>query len=137
MSTTDNQNKLYIPIQINGGESTPTDLLDRELYLCTSDMKIYANDKNGKIAPLNANEADEAKKIIGDNFKLFSNSITQSIIGKFYIEESGLVGDNTKATYPIISHFNIDQLKSMKLDKNMYGSALPKDGTEGQLFFKI
>lgn len=137
----ENDNKLYIPIQINGGELSPTvakvELKDRELYLCTSNMKIYAKDKTGTRAPLNANKADAAEKIIGGNFKLFSNPSMQSIIGKFYVDEFGLSGDGTKGTYPVISYFNINQLKSMVLDKHMYGTTLPKDGEEGQLFFKI
>ena len=134
-------NKLYIPIQINGGELNPNnakvDLKDRELYLCTADMKIYAKNEAGKIVQLNANKADVAEEITGDNFKLFSNSNIESIIGGFDIHKSGLSGNTAKNTYPIISHFNIDKLKSIVLDKKMYGSALPKDGTEGQLFFKI
>lgn len=134
-----NDNKLYIPIQINGGVNPPVgiDLKDRELYLCTRDMKIYAKDKDGRKKPINAALASEAEKIIGENFKLFSNPDEQSIIGKFYVNEVGLYGDGTKGTYPIIRHFNIQQLKSMVLDKHMYGTSLPEDGIQGQLFFKI
>lgn len=130
-----NDNKLYIPIQINGGEDIPDNLLDRELYLCTTDMKIYVkSSEDAYPKPINAAQSDIIK---GDYFELYSATGNQSTIGKFYVDESGLKGDNIKGIYPTISDFNINQLKSMVLNADMYGTTLPEDGTEGQLFFKI
>lgn len=45
----ENNNFLFIPIQINGGSTVPNDLLERELYIKNGELYVGTGDGNNQM----------------------------------------------------------------------------------------
>lgn len=157
----ENENILYVPIQINGGNILPisdgqnsfTELKERELYVClntangTLDGKLYVGTGAGKEPiPVKVETAEKAETIGGYNypFYLTTNSENSQLrIAGFKFDENGFIGESDSTgdgKTPTISTLNLSDLKKLKIDinnPNICGTALPSGGEVGQIFFKI
>lgn len=133
-------NILYVPIQINGGDSKPQSLLDRELYVCpldsTADTKQYmlkCGQDNGVVDIwAKSNEVSVVQSAV-IAFEASPNSTGVTIqnmhiynIGSKLYFDAGMVISETGLLDKVI------------LTEEMYGTEFPTgDIKTGQLFYRI
>ena len=146
------ENVLYIPIQINGGDSLPSTLKERELFVKLTgdagkkelDGLLYVGDhENAKrYIPISTEQSMEAFKLHeNDYFELDSRKPTESHIAglKFDNGTRCLRGSAEKGKHSCIKNIELSQLLGVTLKKTaMYGTNLPSGKfAEGQLYFRI
>ena len=137
-------NILFVPIQINGGNGLPSNLLDRELYIKFDtqsgaiDGLLYVG-KEGSYIPVAVEYSKETGLIKHDDDYFFlskhSDEGQHSRIASFQINEAQLLGYDDKI--PTISNLKISDLHKLSITKEMYGKTTPSTGTPGQIFFKL
>ena len=148
MPETTNDNILYIPIQINGGNNIPSALKDRELFVRFNsnegqiDGLLYVGKENSTdgYIPVAVKYAEESGMIShpDGNFLLSSDRTGENVhsyIAGFQINQNQLLGSQDET--PKISNLDLSELHSLNITKDMYGDTLPSTGTVGQIFFKL
>lgn len=127
---------LNVPIQINGGTSVPTTStlnLDRELYV-TDEKDLYVN-TSSNVGKVNCGISDQTRRISHSNTSIFDFNVLSTTFSLGYLRYNNRVftasGDVT------FSGIGINNLDSLILSTNIYGTRLPSSGTNGQVFFVL
>lgn len=142
-------------ISINGGESNPSSLEERELYLNTTDMKLWSSKGlTSGVSMLNSHTSDETKTYTNNylNTALNADGRTDRV-GNFDIEKSTGKAATWKTSGISDSPSSVDDyntldsvfvnklvklvLTNLSSSNTIYGSTLPATGTQGQIFFKV
>ena len=116
-------------ISINGGESNPSSLEERELYLNTTDMKLWSSKGlTSGVSMLNSHTSDETKTYTNNYLNTALNGISDSpsSVDDYNTLDSVFVNKLVKLVLTNLSSSN-----------TIYGSTLPATGTQGQIFFKV
>lgn len=135
-----NDGILNVPVCINGGETLPSILDERELFIDTAKHYLYAGFANGAVSDVKVKEADKASLVSSTNVSIGGKDTTVFNVGNMIYEfgTNRLTKKDATSQYTIHSA-NIDALQKLVLEKNgvVYGTSLPTSGVEGQVFFKI
>lgn len=133
-------------ISINGGNTTPQTLRERELFLNTQDMSIWSVVPS-QSAPrkLNSNQSDSTLSFsnTSTNTSMTSSGVTIRV-GNFDISGSKSstwktrdANTNDISTFNTLDSIDINQLGRLVLHNKVYGSKLPDSGVQGQVFFLL
>lgn len=145
------ENILYVPIQINGGETIPQELqnaLERELYIRFDtngnyDGMLYVGKKindETRYIPVMVDKALSAQSIGDINSEFFLSTASQHEglrFAGFKVDYDGLKSLGDESPTPVIEKLNMSQLRKLTITEDMYGVNLPSTGEQGQLFFKL
>lgn len=137
--------KLNVPIQINGGNSVPSKLLDRELFI-DSRGYLHCGNGNGHFL-INAGSSQMVGSV---DTPIFINSDINSSNAKFgdinikQIDSKWTIDGSNKSMLSnmTVNSCRLNKVLSLILDTGMYGSITEEDlqkkvGTNGQVFFRI
>ena len=156
---------LKVPIQINGGNAVPNDLLDRELFINSDGYLYYGKLQNGIFSQHIVN-ANICKKLVTPDATVWVSGDKNSdqygaSFGNIKIDchrtESGSVthwsitgnkkttivnGVATETVVDQMQSINVDDcaitdLNKLQLTSDVYGNTPPSTAIDGQVFFKI
>lgn len=132
--------ELKVPIQLNRGNSLPTDLKEGEPFLILGSMTLSIKGASDTAVNIEGYSQFTHNIINKNGLFSFNDESIGCEIGGFTIMKSESKY-NFKPTFAsnniTLSNFAIDGLKKTILTSDMYGSALPPSGVKGQLFFKL
>lgn len=118
---------LKVPVRINGGGSKPTSLKERELYVDTKTGVLYYGKGGDKVGNVGIKGTDV-------NLYDFNGSIAK--FGGLSASKDGSVYKLTP-TVPYNVIINGVKLGALVLDNANYGSSLPTNPVEGQVYFYV
>lgn len=131
---------LKVPVCINGGETVPSILDERELFLDTTKHYLYAGFSKGAVADVKVKSADISTQVSSGSVNIGGKDTTVFNVGNlmFDFSKDSLTRRDASKSYTI-HKADIDALQKLVLDNNnaVYGTSLPSSGVEGQVFFKI
>ena len=121
---------LKVPVRINGGGSNPTSLKERELYVKTDTGVLYYGKSGNKVGNVG---------ITGSDANLYSFNGSTAKFGGLSASKEGSVYklDPTPTVNPYNVIINGVKLGALVLDNANYGSNLPTNPVEGQVYFYV
>jgi hypothetical protein len=136
---------LKVPIQINGGDSVPSKLLERELFIDSSGY-LHCGDGNGHFL-INAGSSQMVGSVDTPIFINSNSKFSNARFGDINIRQTDNKWTIDGSNKSVLSKMTVDSCRlhtvlSLILDSGMYGTIsdedLPKKiGDPGQVFFRI